>query len=80
LHEAVIRMIFEDEATAKSITFAIEPDNLQAPSTLDIKSKIAGKCLEVSITCRGKLETLIQTVDDLLSCVQVAEKSIKCIQ
>lgn len=80
MHEAVLSVVFEDEETAESIILAIEPDNLQAPSKLDVKSSVVGRCLEVSITCRGKLETLIQTVDDLLSCIQVAEKSIKCIQ
>lgn len=80
MHEAVIRIVFNDEATAKSIILAVEPDNMQAPSILDIESKVLGRCLEFSITCRGKLETLIYTVDDLLSCIQVAEKSIKSIQ
>ncbi|RLE50394.1 MAG: hypothetical protein DRJ21_01715, partial [Candidatus Methanomethylicota archaeon] len=36
--------------------------------------------LLISIECEGKLETLLQTLDDLLACIQAAERSINYIQ
>lgn len=80
MYEATLRIFFDDVKTAKAIFLAVEPDNLRVPPKLSIRSRVTGRCLEIYVSCRNRIETLIQTLDDLLSCIQVAERSIKSLQ
>jgi len=72
-----IEIHYRDEETACAVCEAISPDNLQAPRGTIIKAETAGGVLRVSIACSRGLGSLIATVDDLLSCVQSAEKAIE---
>jgi tRNA threonylcarbamoyladenosine modification (KEOPS) complex Pcc1 subunit len=71
---------YEDVKTAQSIMDAISPDNLDAPEGIDINVKVDGNILKISISCSRDIGSLISTVDDLLSCVQVAERAIDEIE
>ncbi len=67
--ECELKLDYEDEKTASVIGKAIEPDN----------DGYVDMFLEgTMITCRIKSEKplqLLQTIDDLLSCVTVAEET-----
>lgn len=71
---------YEDSKTAQSIMEAIAPDNLDAPEGIDVDAKVDGKILKISITCSRDIGSLLSTVDDLLSCVQAAERAIDEIE
>lgn len=71
---------YEDSKTARSIMEAIAPDNLDAPEGIDVDAKVDGKILKISITCSRDIGSLLSTVDDLLSCVQAAERAIDEIE
>ena len=77
-HEAsaTISILYEDADAARSIMEAISPDNLQAPPGVTVEARTADSRLQISVSCAGGVRSLIATVDDLLSCVQAAERAI----
>jgi hypothetical protein len=73
---AAIEIIYSDAETARFILEAISPDNLQAPQGIMIEARVEGSILKVIVSCVRGVGSLTSTVDDLLSCVQAAEKAI----
>jgi hypothetical protein len=73
--EAEIRLSYETEREAEAVAKAVSPDNVEVPSGLYIKTVRIGSDVLTRIECQTRLQTLIATVDDLLACVSVAEKS-----
>ena len=71
---------YEDSKTARSIMEAISPDNLDAPEGIDVATKVDGDILKISISCSRDIGSLLSTVDDLLSCIQAAERVIGKIE
>jgi hypothetical protein len=71
-----IDITYNDPKTARSVLEAISPDNLGAPEGIDIEAKVEGSTLKLSISCNRDIGSLLSTVDDLLSCIQAAEKAI----
>lgn len=76
---AAIEIVYEDAQTARYILDAISPDNLKAPQGVSIKAVVEGCTLKVSVSCARGVGSLTSTVDDLLSCVQAAERAIRGI-
>lgn len=73
---ATIDIRYRDADTAHFILEAISPDNLQAPQGVTVEANAKGCTLHVSVTCSRGVRSLIATIDDLLSCVQAAERAI----
>jgi len=73
--EAEIRLSYENEREAEAVTKAVSPDNVEAPSGLYIETVRNGSDVYTKVECQTRLQTLIATIDDLLACVSVAEKS-----
>ena len=74
--QAEIALKYDDPQTAKAVIKAILPDNLITPRSLSVKTSLKDTEILTKITCK-KLSTLIATIDDLLSCVSTAEKTIR---
>ena len=74
---ATISIRYGDADTARSILEAISPDNLRVPPGVSVEAGAEGRALRVSVSCSRGVGSLISTVDDLLSCVQAAERAIK---
>ncbi|MBS7619414.1 hypothetical protein KEJ21_02055 [Candidatus Bathyarchaeota archaeon] len=74
-----IKINYPDKASAESILKAISPDNRSAPPGIEIKSEVSKNAVKLSISCVKGLGSLISTIDDLLSCIQIAEKALKGI-
>lgn len=74
---ATINILFGDEGMARAIGKAISPDNFQTPAGINVSTKITGGKLTASIACLRGIKTLIATIDDLLSCIQSAERAIE---
>jgi tRNA threonylcarbamoyladenosine modification (KEOPS) complex Pcc1 subunit len=62
--------------TANTILKAIEPDNVKSPPGISIDTEIEGSTLLVRVSCERGIGSLIATIDDLLSCIQAAERAI----
>lgn len=73
---AAIDIRYGDADTARFIVEAISPDNLQAPQGVTIEAKANGCTLQVTVSCSRGVGSLIATIDDLLSCIQAAERAI----
>lgn len=75
--EAEIRLCYKNEREADAVVKAISPDNVEVPPGLYIRTLRKGSVVQTKVHCQTRLQTLIATIDDLLACVSVAEKSFK---
>jgi hypothetical protein len=75
--EAEIRLSYGNEREAEAVAKAISPDNVEVPSGLYIETVRNGSEVLTKVECQKRLQTLIATLDDLLACVSVAEKTFK---
>ena len=73
--KAEIRLCYGDEREAESVAKAISPDNVEVPSGLSVVTIREKNEVFTKVECKTRLQTFIATLDDLLSCVSVAEKS-----
>ena len=67
-------------APAKVIVGAISPDNFPVPPGLFIKSSSRKTEAETRVFCAKGAGTLLATLDDLLSSIQLAEKTIRTLE
>jgi hypothetical protein len=74
---AIVEIRYEDAKTARLILEAISPDNIKAPGGVSVESRAEGCTLKVLVSCSKGLGSLMATVDDLLACVQAAERAIE---
>mgnify|MGYP005619425343 CR=1 FL=1 len=75
--EAEINLTYKNEKEAQTVTEAVSPDNMEVPQGLQIETTQNCNQVNTKIQCTKKLATLIATIDDLLACVSVAEKTFK---
>ncbi len=73
--EAEIRLSYRTEREAEAVARAVSPDNVDVPSGLYVETVRNGSDVHTKIECQTRLQTLIATIDDLLACVSVAEKT-----
>ncbi|PVX25114.1 MAG: KEOPS complex subunit [Candidatus Bathyarchaeum sp.] len=73
--EAEIRLTYQNEREAEAVAKAVSPDNLEVPPGLHIETVRKGSDVLTTVECQTRLQTLIATIDDLLACVSVAEKT-----
>lgn len=75
--EAELRLVYKNEREAETVAKAVSPDNVQVPQGLFIETVQKGFEVITKVDCQNRLQTLIATLDDLLACVSVAEKTFK---
>jgi len=73
--EAKIKLSYKNEREAEAVAKAVSPDNVEVPLGLLVKTVRRGSEVFTTVECQTRLETFIATLDDLLSCVSVAEKT-----
>jgi len=73
--EAKIKLSYKNEREAEAVAEAVSPDNVEVPQGLFVKTVRRGSEVFTTVECQTKLETFVATLDDLLSCVSVAEKT-----
>jgi tRNA threonylcarbamoyladenosine modification (KEOPS) complex Pcc1 subunit len=74
-----IEIEYSDDRTARAIQKAITPDNIGAPDGMHIMAYVQENKLKIEITSDRSIGSLVSTLDDLLSCVQAAEKTLEKI-
>ena len=75
--ESRISLVYGEEREAEAILKSISPDNIDLPKGLMIRAFTEKSKLIALITYDGdNLLTLRSTIDDLLSCISVAEKTL----
>jgi hypothetical protein len=75
--EAEIQLSYRNEREAEAVARAVSPDNVEVPQGLHIETMRSGSEVITKVECRTRLQTLIVTLDDLLACISVAEKTFK---
>lgn len=72
-----ISIDFNSEKEAKAIYSSLKPDNINLPKGLSIEMNINKTLLMINFSSVSKLETLISTIDDLLTCCQASVNTLK---
>jgi|YelNatPaOPRAMG01_1025707.scaffolds.fasta_scaffold01774_1 tRNA threonylcarbamoyladenosine modification (KEOPS) complex Pcc1 subunit len=72
-----IKIFYKNEKYAEAVAKAIQPDNFSAPSNIKVKTINAKNIVVSKVRCKGKIESFIETIDDLLRCIQAAENTLK---
>ena len=78
--EATITLEYDDEKVAEAVADAVSPDNFKTPVGLTVKTIRRKNAIVTEVVAEGKMATFIATLDDLLSSVTVAEKTVRAIQ
>ena len=78
--EARISLEYDDEKVAEAIVKAVSPDNVEYGEMLSVKTFKKGNMVISLVFCKEKIGTFISTIDDLLRCISVAEKTFKVIK
>ena len=76
--EAKVLLRCMDEGEAKAVFEAISPDDFEA-SEFALKTSRSGREVVSEVRCL-KVGSLLETLDDLLSCVQIVERTIKTLK
>lgn len=74
--EAELTLRYPDEETARAVAEAVSPDNYQAPQGMEVSVQRKKAEIDVHIRCPKGVGSLISTLDDLMSCLAAAEKTI----
>jgi hypothetical protein len=61
---------------AQSMAKSVSPDNLKAPSNVIVETNARGNTTTSIVECE-RLETFITTIDDLLLCMDAAQKTLE---
>jgi len=71
----------ESDRECVSVWRAVEPDNASAPRGVEIRGRCSSNVLEIEIVCRDvDVLTCRNTIDDLLSHVSIASKTIETLE
>lgn len=74
--EAEITIEYDDANMAEAIADAVHPDNYITPNGLSAETRVEKTRVVTKIECHGSFPTFVATVDDLLSSVATAEKTL----
>jgi hypothetical protein len=80
LDEVELKIHLEDNFKATVFLKALEPDNKILPVGLTIRSELSNSTIIIRIESNVKIETLLNTLDDLLTCFSTAEKCLRAIE
>ena len=72
--------IYLDKDVLNAVYESLLPDNIGLPSFMELSMEIVGSYLDVRVSCDGGLDSLLNTLDDILSSVQVAVRSINSLR
>ena len=75
----MIKIRHASRKLAESIAKAVSPDNLKAPPNVIVKTQARGNVTTSIVKCE-RLETFITTIDDLLLCMDAAQKTLEEIK
>jgi hypothetical protein len=75
--EAEITIEYDNSKVAEAIADAVAPDNYGTPTGLSVKTRTEKAKVATKINCRQSLPTFIATIDDLLSSIATAEKTLR---
>ena len=78
--EAKVVLSYKTIREAEAVAKAVSPDNVKVPEGLFIKTTRRGRRVFTKIECETRLQTFVATIDDLLSAVSVAERTVFAVR
>ncbi len=72
--KAVVKITYSNTKLAKLILDSTQPDNINLPPYIEIRSAIKNNSLVFKIRSWKELGSLLYAVDDLLQCISSIEK------
>ncbi|XES77051.1 MAG: KEOPS complex subunit Pcc1 [Candidatus Bathyarchaeia archaeon] len=78
--KATIRLNYADAKLALAVADAVGPDNYVSPPGLTVQTQLDGASVVTEICLKGKLSTLLSTIDDLLESASTAEKTLRTVR
>lgn len=78
--EAEIVIRYDDAEMAEAVASAVSPDNFKVPRGLSVKTIKCGSKVITLIKCDRGFSSFIATIDDLLFCISVAERTVRMIK
>lgn len=78
--KAELSFVYETEREAEAVVKAVSPDNVGVPLGLVVETVRENCYLLAVVHCEKSLETFIATLDDLLACISVAEKTFDAVK
>jgi hypothetical protein len=75
--ETKLQFKYKNNLTATAIQKAVTPDNIGVPDGIEIRIYVEKNNLKIEIISKRNLGSLVSTIDDLLSCIQAAEKTLE---
>ncbi len=78
--EAEIRLRYGSVREAEAVAKAVSPDNVTVPRGLLVSTSRHGSSVLTRVVCGTRLLTFLATVDDFLSAVSVAERSVSAVK
>jgi hypothetical protein len=72
--KATIKIRHREARMSDSVARSLKPDNILAPPGVRVETRARGEITITTITCAKSLETFIATIDDLLLCMDAAER------
>lgn len=70
---AKIVCAYESDSISRAIAAALSPDNIQVPKGIRVITLARGRQVITEMKMDGRIETLLSTLEDLLSCTSTAE-------
>ncbi|MEJ5292331.1 MAG: KEOPS complex subunit Pcc1 [Candidatus Methanosuratincola sp.] len=67
---------YDSHESAETVMRAVSPDNKGAPAGTEIEISTSGGKLIIRVASSSDLQSFLRTVDDLLFCIQTAERAI----
>jgi hypothetical protein len=77
--KAEVTVEMRSKKLSEAIAESLSPDNQNVPKGLKVKTSAQGKRVISTVACNKKIETFLATLDDLLSCLQTAEKTLRAV-
>ncbi|MEM2896634.1 MAG: KEOPS complex subunit Pcc1 [Candidatus Bathyarchaeia archaeon] len=80
MFKAEIKLVCKNKEIAKAISKAVAPDNVKIPKFIKVKTIARSKKVFSKIVCSKRLDSFMYTLDDLISCIQAADKTLGVIK
>lgn len=77
--KAEVTVEMETKRLSNAVAESISPDNQKVPEGLTVKTLAHGRRVISKVECNKSFETFLATLDDLLSCMQTAQKTLRAI-
>ena len=78
--QATITLEYGNAKMAEAVADAVSPDNFKTPVGLTVKTILRENAVVTEVAAEGKMALFIAPIDDLLSSVTVAVKTVRAIQ